>query len=726
MAPSVVAGKFHIEGVLGRGGMGEVFVARDPTLGNRKVAIKLPRLDGNDIRQRFRQEARAAASLHHPNIVIIYEYGEYQDQPYLAMEYIEGVPLSTLIRQRQPASLLERLDLIDDLCAGLAYAHQQGVVHRDVKPGNLMVDRHHRLKILDFGIARITSASATSVGIATVGVVGTPNYMSPEQIGGDPIDHRTDIFAVGAVAYELIAFRMAFPGASARAYDHIRYTEPEPLDSVVPDCVPRLAQIVRRATAKDPENRYQDLGEMRADLAVVRRSAGLSSAPLDSNSTVVQPRTPTPTPGGVDRAALARRREQIVSRYIGAGSAALDRGELEAAIDQLEQAISLDETNPQALDLLELARARVTEAECSRTLDEAEGRLGLADLEGASALVSRVLEQSPSHERARGLRDRIEGRKRVVAAIATAKTELGRGAAEVALRAASEALALEPSNGEALQLTRQALEFIAEQHQRARTVPAREAVADTSAAGRGSEPELQRAAATRAEAPVRDAERAKAEEAEALAGGTAASGTAPAIRRRAPMSRARALQIAAVFLLVVAGGIAIRWSSGTLNRPARGTPPAASTPPSTLPPATTTTVAEQPTATPDGQGIPPSPPTPVPPRGPEPMRLPATAARGATGATTRGESSRQERTDRAVVSSPSPVPASNAPQAPAPVPAIDERRARRLRQANALVETRLFDAAIAIYDELLKSNPDDAEAAADRATAVQLREQRQP
>jgi len=471
--PAVVARKFQIERPLGQGGMGHVYLARDPRLGNRRVAIKLLRVDSEEARHRFEQEAASAANLHHRNIVVIYEYGDHEGQPYIAMEFIEGDPLSTVIVQQRPLSIVRKLDLLDDLCAGLAFAHQQGIVHRDVKPGNLLLDRDGCLKIVDFGIARAQVGSGF-----TVGTIGTPNYMSPEQVNGDPVDRRSDIFAVGLVAYELFSYRMAFPGESGRVYDLIRYREPEPLSAFVTNCDPRLIALVQRAIAKRPADRYQQLDEMRADLAAIRKSHRLDDhKPLgDRVETVIEARPSTPQPNPLDRAALARRRQRIVEDHIAAGKVAFDAGDLEAAVDRFEQAAALDDLNPQALELLELARNRVVDREAQELLNQAEAQLSASHLNEASALVEQALALRGGDERAATVRAAIARARAIDDALALARKHLGNNAAEAALRAASEALGHDGLNTEALELTQRALGSIAEaQRQRRRQHEAQEA-----------------------------------------------------------------------------------------------------------------------------------------------------------------------------------------------------------------------------------------------------------
>jgi eukaryotic-like serine/threonine-protein kinase len=472
--PSIVARKFHIERLLGQGGMGQVYLARDPRLGNRRVAIKLLRVDSEEARHRFEQEAASAANLHHRNIVVIYEYGDHEGQPYIAMEFIEGDPLSTIIVQRRPLSMGRKLEMLDDLCAGLGFAHRQGIVHRDVKPGNLLLDGEGCLKIVDFGIARAQSGSGF-----TVGTIGTPNYMSPEQVNGEVVDQRSDIFAVGLVAYELLSYRMAFPGESGRVYDMIRYRDPEPLGSIVPNCDPRLAALVQRALAKRPPDRFQQLDELRADLTAIRRIHGLDESKLAGAriDTVIERRPMTPQPM-LDRAALARRRQRMVEDHLAAGKDALEAGDLETAVDRFEQAAALDDRNAQALELLEAARARVVDRQVEQLSAQADASVSAGQLTQAADLVDQILSLRPDHDQAAAIRQRVTTARAVEHALEVARTHLRNNAPEAALRAASDALTHDPTNAEALELTQRALELIAElQRQRRRQLQAQEIVA---------------------------------------------------------------------------------------------------------------------------------------------------------------------------------------------------------------------------------------------------------
>jgi serine/threonine-protein kinase len=261
-------GRYLIERLIAHGGMGSVYLARDPAI-DRLVVIKLLRagFDDDASRERFAREARAAGRLHHPNIVTVFDVGEHDHRPFIAMEYVPGETLAHFIRRRAASRLTQKILLIEELCAGLHYAHVAGVIHRDVKPANIMHSHEGLVKILDFGIARTGAPSLTRQG----DVAGTLNYMSPEQLLGEPVDHRTDIYAVGLVTYELITSHMAFPGSiDTGVLQRILHAEPVALSALEPAIDPELDAIIRRAMARDREARYDDLEALGRDLAAVR------------------------------------------------------------------------------------------------------------------------------------------------------------------------------------------------------------------------------------------------------------------------------------------------------------------------------------------------------------------------------------------------------------------------------------------------------------------------
>ena len=261
-------GRYTLHNRLGRGGMGALYLAQDETL-NRWVALKLLQadLDLPDARERFTREARAVAALNHPNIVTIHDFGEDDGSLFIVMEYIEGETLAEMIRRRAPMTDAQKLILLQELCAGVAYAHRAGIIHRDLKPANLMVDPNGALKILDFGIARMADSSMTKASA----LIGTPGYMSPEQIRGDAIDGRSDLFSTGAVAYELMSGREAFQGDTCHTImNAVLQGDPPPLIDISPGIDPELDAIVRRAMAKDPADRYQGAEALQADFERVR------------------------------------------------------------------------------------------------------------------------------------------------------------------------------------------------------------------------------------------------------------------------------------------------------------------------------------------------------------------------------------------------------------------------------------------------------------------------
>jgi serine/threonine-protein kinase len=268
-APDTVIFHYKIIRKIGAGGMGEVYLAEDSRL-NRRVALKfLPDQYASDeeFKERFKREARAAAALNHPNIITIHEVAEYEARPFIAMEYVEGGSLKELIAGGG-LSIDRIIDIAGQICEALAKAHQAGIVHRDVKPQNVLIDKDGRLRILDFGLAKVKKeAMLTQFGTT----VGTVAYMSPEQARGEDVDHRTDIWALGVVLHEMLTGEMPFKGEHEQAVIYaILNAEPHPLTSVAPKAPLELEEIVNRALAKRPEERYQAVSEMLNHLRLAR------------------------------------------------------------------------------------------------------------------------------------------------------------------------------------------------------------------------------------------------------------------------------------------------------------------------------------------------------------------------------------------------------------------------------------------------------------------------
>jgi beta-lactam-binding protein with PASTA domain/tRNA A-37 threonylcarbamoyl transferase component Bud32 len=282
--PRLLGGRYELDGVVGRGGMAEVYRARDIRL-DRIVAIKTLRADlarDQIFQARFRREAQSAASLNHPSIVAVYDTGEDMATgvpvPYIVMEYVDGRTVRDLLQEGHRLLPERSLEIIDGVLRALEYSHQAGIVHRDIKPGNVMVTRNGDIKVMDFGIARAMS-DAQATMTQTAQVIGTAQYLSPEQARGDRVDARSDLYSAGCLLYELLTGRPPFTGDSpvAIAYQHVR-ENPVPPSRVDPDVPPWADAIVLKAMAKSPADRYQSAAEMRADLQ--RAASGMPvSAP---------------------------------------------------------------------------------------------------------------------------------------------------------------------------------------------------------------------------------------------------------------------------------------------------------------------------------------------------------------------------------------------------------------------------------------------------------------
>jgi serine/threonine protein kinase len=280
MAEAKIAdiGKYHIIELIGEGAMGVVYRANDSVL-DRTVAIKvmnesIARQD--DLRKRFLHEAQAAASLQHPNVVCIYDLGDFNGHLFIAMEFIQGVDLEKLLETGEPIALQARLDIIIDVLTGLTFAHKRGIIHRDIKPANIRVTEDGRAKIMDFGVAHLSSSSMTSTG----SFLGTPSYMAPEQITEGKTSPATDIFAVGGVLYQLLTQMRPFEAPTLQNLFFRIITEtPKPVSELVPGLPPALDRIVAKAMAKEPSDRYATALEMANELSNVRSKLSGPSYP---------------------------------------------------------------------------------------------------------------------------------------------------------------------------------------------------------------------------------------------------------------------------------------------------------------------------------------------------------------------------------------------------------------------------------------------------------------
>ncbi|GFG73750.1 Stk1 family PASTA domain-containing Ser/Thr kinase [Mycobacterium botniense] len=270
--PQHLSDRYELGEILGFGGMSEVHLARDVRL-HRDVAIKVLRADlarDPSFYLRFRREAQNAAALNHPAIVAVYDTGEAQTEagplPYIVMEYVDGVTLRDIVNTEGPLPPRRAIEVIADACQALNFSHRNGIIHRDVKPANIMITKDNAVKVMDFGIARAIADSGNSV-TQTAAVIGTAQYLSPEQARGDTVDARSDVYSLGCVLYEILTGEPPFVGDSpvAVAYQHVR-EDPIPPSQRHEGISPDLDAVVLKALAKNPENRYQTAAEMRADL----------------------------------------------------------------------------------------------------------------------------------------------------------------------------------------------------------------------------------------------------------------------------------------------------------------------------------------------------------------------------------------------------------------------------------------------------------------------------
>src|SRR5215469_6184742 len=286
------AGRYEILGELGRGAMGVVYRATDPVIG-RPVAVKTIRLseegtglNRNELLSRFQTEARAAGLLTHPNIVVVYDAGEENGLYYITMELVEGKSLQSLLDGGHAFPVPRVLRILEQTCSALAFAHERNVVHRDIKPANLMLTADDTVKVTDFGTAKILQFGTVQ---QTTHVMGTPSYMSPEQVKGRPVDGRSDIFSLGVVLYEMLTGEKPFPGQSITTVIYkIVNEDPVPPRQLNPSIHPGLNEIVLKALAKEPEVRYQSCREMLEDLKSYRN---LGAADRGPDATLISPRT---------------------------------------------------------------------------------------------------------------------------------------------------------------------------------------------------------------------------------------------------------------------------------------------------------------------------------------------------------------------------------------------------------------------------------------------------
>jgi eukaryotic-like serine/threonine-protein kinase len=421
-------GKYDVIDVIGRGGMGVVYKANDPHL-DRTVAIKMITSGFSEnpaLLKRFFVEAKSLASLVHPNIVTVYDLGNFNGNPYLVMQYLEGEDLESALAARRQLSLLDKTNIIIQVCDGLSYAHQRNVIHRDIKPANIMLCQDSGIKIFDFGIAKMGDQNVTKTASQ---IMGTLYYMSPEQVNGQPSDGRTDLFSTGVVLYQLVTNRLPFQGQSTtNTLLKITMEPPPPLKDFVSVYPPELEAIVLRALTKDRERRYQSADEMAFEL---RQMQGhLKQELIDHNM------------------------EEVAVLMKGA--------DLCKAKDRLIQVLKIDQQNTKANQLLrevlgQIQRQEVN-AQITKLRERAEEALAQNQYPSAQECLDRALSLDKNNTELQQLREQVrqaaERAERLQQALKTAEADHSEGLLDTAKEAVEKALELAPDDAQAKALHR--------------------------------------------------------------------------------------------------------------------------------------------------------------------------------------------------------------------------------------------------------------------------------
>ena len=418
-------GKYEVVDVLGKGGMGVVYKATDPRIG-RLVAIKMMTggfAENPDLLKRFYREAQSTGMLQHPNIVIVYDLGDQEGNPYLVMEYLQGEPLDKIISSRRELSMVQKLDYVIQGLNGLNYAHQKGIVHRDIKPANLMVLTDGSVKIVDFGIARIGDQSLTRTGQ----VVGTITYMSPEQINAQVVDGRTDIFSTGVVLYELLTYTLPFDGKdTASTLLKIIHEPPPPLKNFLRVYPPELEEVLHRALSKDREERYATAEDFAFDLSrvqeqlkktlvsdyVEKAKASIEKQELSKAKELLQQVLKVDTQHHVAKELMHEVQQRLQKQQRGEqirqlrshAEDALAQKQYDDALAYAEQAITLDKTNTELLNLRDLAQeAKNQKKKLDDALHRADSSYHAGDMEAAQRALEEVLALDSSNTQAKAL-----------------------------------------------------------------------------------------------------------------------------------------------------------------------------------------------------------------------------------------------------------------------------------------------------------------------------------
>ncbi len=497
--PLTRIGKYGVTGLLGRGGMGLVYRAFDKHLG-REVAIKTitEGFAGDpEMLERFYREAAKTGMLKHPNIVTVYDLGEQEGFPYIVMEYVAGEALDRIIQSARPLPLASRLKIIEQVCSALAYAHRNDVIHRDVKPANVIVQPDGVAKLLDFGIARQEKQER---GLTRTGnVIGTVHYMAPERLRDRAFDGRSDIFSAGIMLYQLLTGQLPFNGEDFSVIQKLLNERHPPLSNYLHEYPTALDAILDRSLAKDPDERYNSADEMAAEISAVvdevkkgqvlemvqqaeslvkdqeftkAREILLQVTKLDAQHTKARQLLVMVQ----QNLAMLQRAGQIKELRFQAEAEVHER-QYDLAISHLEEALRLDPSSSELAEMLEsVRRTKQARERIEGYLQQADGARSRGDLEAAQAMIARALDLDKEDSRVRAAYAVIVQQVEEAARLAktrqlldSARNEMGSRRFTAAMKLLSEVEQIDPSNPEVISLLKQA-KAGQEQEQRRRVV----------------------------------------------------------------------------------------------------------------------------------------------------------------------------------------------------------------------------------------------------------------
>ena len=460
-------GKYDVLDELGRGGMGVVYRGIDENIG-REVAIKTLTkgfMSDPDMLARFYDEVRTTGRLNHPNIVTVYHLGVENDVPYIVMERLEGSPLDKLLLAHTPIPLSDRLKIVEDVCSALANAHQNNVIHRDVKPANIFVQHDGNVKLLDFGIARLEKRDEDLGHTRTGNVIGTIPYMAPERLEGGTVDSRSDIFSAGVVLYELVAGQLPFEGKDIVLMQQILHSPHPPLSSKVQGYPPALDQIIDRALAKIPDDRYSTAEEMAADLNTVNAELKVEQVQkmlpearrliemqdFARARTVLQQllRIQRKNAGArellaeIQRHFSARQLEEKVQQLRKEAETALNEKRFDQSLALLKEGLELDTQNTGIAKLIEKVQREKTKQErITAYLREADSARRIGDYKSAIAAAQKALKADKANSKIVALCQLLTKEAEHVQRRAQAKTLLDLARSEMSARRYSDAISL--------------------------------------------------------------------------------------------------------------------------------------------------------------------------------------------------------------------------------------------------------------------------------------------